>query len=311
LALVVASTLSPSRPVARPKIAAVVQIGGQPQDAVMAGGSLWVSDYSGHVIKVDPASGRVTARTDVDGNPEGIAAGAGAVWVASPDAYEDGRGSLLSRIDPRTGDVERIHVRGYVTGLAVGAGGVWPLDWHHPLVQRIDPASHERTATVDVPRAVVAVAVGGDRTVWVLGPEGTVVSIDGNSLADQRMPRVAGTWGEGFGNALDADAEGAWVANRQDDVLLRIESGRVVSRIPVGADPGPVAVGDGSVWVAYGDRLALHGNYRLARIDPETGTVAATVDLGHHPPTALLVAGDDVWVIAGDGTALLVTPSDD
>ena len=84
----------------------MVQIGGQPQDAVVAGGSLWVSDYSGHVIRVDPASGRVMARIDVDGNPEGIAAGAGAVWVASPDAYEDGRGSLLSRIDPRTADVE-------------------------------------------------------------------------------------------------------------------------------------------------------------------------------------------------------------
>lgn len=310
-ALVVASTLSPSRSAARPEIAAVVQIGGQPQDAVVAGGSLWVSDYSGHVIRVDPASGRVTARIEVDGNPEGIAAGAGAVWVASPDAHEVGRGSLLSRIDPRTGDVERINVRGYVMGLAVGAGGVWLLEWHNPLLRRIDPASHERTATVEVPRAMVAAAVGGDRTLWALGPEGTVVSIDGNSLAVQRVPRVAGTWGGGFQNALDADAQGAWVANRQADMLLRIESGRVVSRIPVGADPGPVAVGDGAVWVAYGDRAALRGNYRLARIDPETGTVAATVDLGRHPPTALLVAGDDVWVIAGDGTALLITSSDD
>ena len=71
------------------------------------------------------------------------------------------------------------------------------------------------------------------------------------------------------------------------------------------------AVGDGAVWVAYGDRVALRGNYRLARIDPETDTVAATVDLGRHPPTALLLAGDDVWVIAGDGTAQLVTTSDD
>jgi hypothetical protein len=309
-ALVVASTLSPSRHVARPEIAAVVQIGGQPQDAVLAGGSLWVSDYSGRVTRVDPASGRVTARIAVDGNPEGIAAGAGSVWVASPDAYEDGRASLLSRIDPRTGNVERIRVRGYVMGLAVGAGGVWLVDWHLPMLQRIDPASRERTATVEVPQPV-AVAVDGDRTLWALGPEGTVMSIDGNSLAVQRVPRVAGSWGEGFANALAPDAEGAWVANRETDMLLRIEAGRVVRRIPVGADPGPVAVGDGAVWVAYGDRLALRSNYRLARIDPETGTVAATVDLGRHPPTALLVAGDDVWVIAGDGTAQLVTTSDD
>ena len=307
-ALVVASALSPSRPAARPEIAAVVQIGGQPQDAVAAGGSLWVSDYSGHVIRVDPASGRVTARIDVDGNPEGIAAGAGAVWVAGAEFDEDSR---LSRIDPRAGDVEHIRVRGYVVGLAVGAGGVWLLDWHNPLLQRIDPTSHERTATVEVPRAAVEVAVGGDRTVWALGPQGTVVSIDGNSLAVQRVPRVAGTWGEGFANALAADAEGAWVANRDADVLLRIESGRVVGRIPVGTDPGPVAVGDDAVWVAYGDRVALRSNYRLARIDPGTGTVAGSVDLGRHAPTALLAAGDDVWVIAADGTALLVQTEDD
>jgi virginiamycin B lyase len=310
-ALVVASALSPSRPAARPEIAAVVQLGGQPRDAVVADGALWVSDFSGRVLRVDPGRRAVTARIDVDGNPEGIAAGAGALWVVSPDAYRDGRDSLLSRIDPRTGDVERNRVPGYVMGLAVGAGGVWLLDWHNPLLQRIDPASHGRTATVEVPRAVVAVAVGGDRTLWALGPQGTVVSIDGNSLAVQRVPRVAGTWGAGFENALDADAEGAWVANRQADMLLRIEAGRVVSRIPVGADPGPVAVGDGAVWVAYGDRAALRGNYRLARIDPETDAVAATVDLGRHPPTALLVAGDDVWVIAADGTALLVQPRDD
>lgn len=309
-ALVVASSLSPSRPAARPEVAAVVDIGGQPQDAVLSDGSLWVSDYSGRLFRVDAATGRVTARIDVDGNPEGIAAGAGAVWVASP-VFEDGRPSVLSRIDPRTGDVERIRVRGYVMGLAVGAGGVWLLDWHNPLLRRIDPASHERTATVGVPRAAVAVTVGGDRTLWALGPEGTVSSIDGDTLAVQRMPRVAGTWGEGFENALAADAEGAWVANRDADVLLRIEAGRVVSRIPVGADPGPVAVGDGAVWVAYGDRAALRGDYRLARIDPETDAVVATVDLGSHRPTAILVAGDEVWVVAGDGTALLVTAKDD
>ena len=308
-ALIVASSLSPSRP-ARPEVAAVVDIGGQPQDAVLAGGSLWVSDYSGRVIRVDAATSRVTARIDVDGNPEGIAAGAGAVWAASPDAYEEGSGSTLSRIDPRTGDLERIDVRGHVNALAVAAGGVWLLDWHLPRLQRIDPASGERTAIVDVPQPRT-VAVGGARTLWALGPEGTVSSIDGNSLAVQRTPRVAGTWGDGFANALDADAGGAWVANRDADLLLRIESGRVVSRIAVGADPGPVAVGAGAVWVAYGDRTALRGDYRLARIDPETDAVTATVDLDGHPPTALLVAGEKVWVIAADGTALLVTTSDD
>ena len=207
--------------------------------------------------------------------------------------------------------VERIRARGYVRRLALGAGGVWLLDWHNPRLQRIDPASHERTATVEPRAEAGTVAAGGDKTLWGSARRDSESRSTATHWPSSARPVSRARRGRPFDNTLAADAEGAWVANPEADVVLRIEAGEVVSRIPVGPDPGPVAVGDDAVWVAYGDRTALPDNYRLARIDPETDTVAATVDLGRHQPKAILPVGDDVWVIAGDGTALLVTTSDD
>ena len=42
------------------------------------------------------------------------------------------------------------------------------------------------------------------------------------------------------------------------------------------------------------------------RIDPRTGKVTATVQLGTHYPRALVPVRGGLWVIAGDGTAVLI-----
>ena len=302
--LFAANALSPSPPAVQPEIAAVVQIGGQPEDAVLAEGSLWVSDFAGRVIRVDPAGGRVTARIDVAGNPLAIAAGPDGVWVTSPALSDDN--SLLSRIDPRSGRVvARVRVPGYVDAVAAAAGGVWVVDQQHPRLDRIDPASGERTARVPFGRAGT-LAAGGDTTLWALGDDGTVIAVDGGSLAVDRL-RGAVDGGHGPpGNSLAADSGGAWVVAAGTGEVVHIQAGRVVSRIEVPEAAGPIAVGDTAVWVASGDLDALPGRWRLTRIDTDAAEATATVDLGRRQPKALIAAGDDVWVIAADGTALLV-----
>ena len=55
---------------------------------------------------------------EVGGRTFAVAVGAGAVWAPSEE------GSVI-RIDPTTGDTERIDVGGAPTGVAVGAGLVW------------------------------------------------------------------------------------------------------------------------------------------------------------------------------------------
>ena len=59
VAVVIAvSTLTPPQPhPGRLQIVAELQLDGQPQDAVLAGGSLWVADFTGEVVRVDPPAG--------------------------------------------------------------------------------------------------------------------------------------------------------------------------------------------------------------------------------------------------------------
>ena len=71
------------------------------------------------VLRLDPATLQVTGRVTVGRDPTAIAAGGGAVWVAS------GRDGTLTRIDPETFDVTTIALGGHATDVAVGLGSVW------------------------------------------------------------------------------------------------------------------------------------------------------------------------------------------
>ena len=67
----------------------------------------------------------------------------------------------------------------------------------------------------------------------------------------------------------------------------------IVSEIPVGIRPGPVAAGAGSLWV---------GNLQdrnLTKIDPRRLRVVSTISLGNRTPTGLAVGEGAVWVAYG------------
>jgi YVTN family beta-propeller protein len=67
----------------------------------------------------------------------------------------------------------------------------------------------------------------------------------------------------------------------------------VVAEIPVGVRPGPVASGEGAIWVAnLQDRT-------LTRIDPGRRTVAGNVSLEDRTPTGIAVGAGAVWVAHG------------
>ena len=73
----------------------------------------------GHQVwRVDPEQNLVEDTYEVGGRTVAVAVGAGAVWAPSDDG-------ALVRIDPTTGETERIDVGGAPTGVAVGAGLVW------------------------------------------------------------------------------------------------------------------------------------------------------------------------------------------
>jgi YVTN family beta-propeller protein len=64
----------------------------------------------------------------------------------------------------------------------------------------------------------------------------------------------------------------------------------VEGAIDVGAAPGEVAVGFGSVWVS------LHHAASVARVDPDTNEVIETIAVGEQP-LGIGVGGDALWVL--------------
>jgi len=75
--------------------------------------------------------------------------------------------------------------------------------------------------------------------------------------------------------------------------LIDPGTNQIVAEIPVGIRPGPVAAGDGSVWV---------GNLQdrnLTKIDPDKRAANATIPLEGRTPTGIAVGPGTVWVAHG------------
>jgi peptide/nickel transport system substrate-binding protein len=118
-------------------------------------GSIWIASTSdGIVSRVDP-TGVVTATIPVGHGPVGVAFGEGSLWVA---VSLDG---IVARIDPDTNAVVAvIDTGGRPRSVGVGVGAVWVADSGGRIL-RIDPSSSEITSTIHVGASPGAVAVVG------------------------------------------------------------------------------------------------------------------------------------------------------
>ena len=75
--------------------------------------------------------------------------------------------------------------------------------------------------------------------------------------------------------------------------LIDPETNKLVGVVPAGSEPGPLASGDGSVWVAnLGDRT-------ITRISVERRTRTVTVPLDTRTPTGLAFGAGALWVAHG------------
>jgi YVTN family beta-propeller protein len=85
-------------------------------------------------------------------------------------------------------------------------------------------------------------------------------------------------------------------------VALDSSTRRIARSAPLGAAPGSIAYGDGSVWVTMPNQDSV------ARIDPTTNTVQQTIPVGKGP-VAIVVGGGFVWVANSlDGTVSQIDP---
>jgi streptogramin lyase len=225
--------------------------------------------------------------------------------------------------------------------MAAGAGSLW-LKTDHGLVDRIDPATNEVVAEIQVYRLGLCQGLGADDdAVWTcrdrdlvrIDPEtdGVAATVPVDKIAEQgHLPVVDGTvWvltGDGSTVVGVADDEvrteidlgaapcqdlaplnGAlWATCLSEGVVLRIDlgTGEVTDRVEV-ASPRAIAAAPGRVWVA--------GTDGVTAIDPETAEVLGTADADAGTNHSMGADADGVWVRGGafllrvDAESLTVT----
>jgi ABC-type transport system substrate-binding protein/DNA-binding SARP family transcriptional activator len=256
-----------------------------------SGGSASLTAGPDTVGIIDGGRGVVSTLVTGVGRPNGVAYGAGSVWVT------DGSDDLLLRVDRAGQVVDRIPVGRDPTGVAFGAGEVWVANDLDGTVSEVNPAAGTVVSLIQVGNGPGPVAFGYG-SVWVANvTDGTLVRINpGSGQITATVPLGSAPAG------LAAGAHAIWVTSPQSGLLLRVgpDAGRVTRAYPVGGSPSGVAVGAGSVWIAD-----LGGT--VARLDPVTGRVRKIKAGG--TPTGVTYADGAVWVASGpDGGITRIDP---
>jgi DNA-binding SARP family transcriptional activator/outer membrane protein assembly factor BamB len=188
----------------------------EPVSLASAGGSVWVTDGSSRLTRLDARSGAVAQRP-AGLKLDGVVSGAGAVWAFSSST------ATVVRIDPRTGAItDQIKIatrRGsdkpYPVGIATTPGTVWVLNANTATVTRIDTAQGgvRDTVAIGMDRLPRSIGASG-RTVWVANFDGSVSRIDPGRATP------ASLWiGDSLSNVV-ADGKRVWVTTTALDQQL-------------------------------------------------------------------------------------------
>ncbi len=297
------------------------------------GGGAEAASATGALVRIDPATNRITGHTAVPGYPGQLVLTPGGVWSA------DFQTGVLWRFLPGAGAPERITSTGEPRDLAalgdrvyVGADG----QKFSGVISTYDAVTAVRGDSIDLLACAMA---SGEGVVWAAGcPFVQRLSTDERPLRTLRQrflpfrsPATAENSRVQF-RELAVGAGSLWVlGDALDRRLWRLDArtGRVEATIPLGFPPTSVAVADGVVWITDNlhDRVvpvdatenALLPPLRvgggasgvaagagsvwvantiagtISRIDPRSRRVVATIDVGGLPRG---VAADRraVWV---------------
>jgi hypothetical protein len=206
------------------------------------------------------------------------------VWVACRGAYEFGR------VDAATGGLRALVPAGSQPpqSIAAGAGAIWSVS-RGPWLTRVDTATGQVTTSgLGGSSSYVWFAAG---SVWVADDTRShLLRIDPatrRTLAD--LPTGDGT------AALVTDGTHAWIVNHRDATLDRIDLATNtitrLGRLP-GEAPERMALFAGSLWITG-------RGTDLLRVDPVTGAVQATVEIGAGGVDVAAAAGR-IWVAAAN-----------
>jgi len=258
--------------------------------------------------RIDPRTNKLVATIPAGAGAGAIAAGDGAVFVASADARN------VSRIDSATNAVVRRTAIDAPRSLALGPqhpNGLGSVVWvvsdvtahtgsglgaQPCTLSQLDPRTLTKHFTTNFPDACGPVA-SGDGATWFGGNWGSLVLVEPESgQALRTVPTGFGTtsdWDSGHGLAVGNGA--AWLASPFTEELVRIDR-RGKRAIPTGSGSFPldVAVGEGGVWVTD----SLHNT--VIEVDSPQNRIVRTIPVGLDPIAVATGAGA-VWVANDQG----------
>ena len=265
-----------------------------------SGGLSSVSPNSVGVI--DPASNELVAEVRVGIDPEAIATGEGAVWVANVDEY------TVSRIDPADLAVgERtISVEDYPSDVAVGAGTVWVALGALAEVQRVNPEQNEAASPISAleegtacgaPQASLAFGAGA---LWFACRVGDLGRVDARTNTSRQVGLETGLLTSSSSvSPIFADLAfglgSLWVVNSAANQVYEVDPLTVQTERPitVGKEPSAVAVGENVLWVAnYGDDTVNRIEISAPGQPPSISQVAVG-----DGPVDVAVGENGVWVV--------------
>jgi len=215
-----------------------------------AAGAIWVpccwvatSEHAnlplqGWLLRVDPATDRVTARIPLPGgHPKAVGAGLGGIWVAGYRDRQDRPGGVIEhapvlwRVDPATNQVigsfsplgSPIALLGSDASppsVLASHGAVFMSDPSTGVVWQVDPHQRRFIGSMAISQGGPLAAAAG--VVWAGGASSLVPLTGPNAGGDgSRLLDPLGRWITG----LAASADTLWVAT--SDALYRIDSRRL------------------------------------------------------------------------------------
>jgi len=267
-----------------------VAVGQSPEGLAYGAGALWVTNMSDQTVsRIDISSQRVIQRIVVGASPNAITVTGDNVWVVN------GGEGTVSRINAASETVvDTVRVGNLPSAIASGPSGVWVANSGDDTVQHIDPESGEVGTAIQVGGRPAGIAVG-EHTIWVTnGQDGTVSRVDAESgHLDVDIPVGAGPKG------IAATPDAIWVANSLDLTVSRIDpiTGALVQVVPVGDGPHSIAATRDTVWVS--DEY----DGTVTRIDSRTNRATRRIAVGSSP-RGLVLAGSRLWVASGSFASL-------
>lgn len=160
---------------------------------------------------------------------------------------------IISRIDPATNEVvARIEVVPGTFFLAFGFDSLWAVSSERQLLQRIDPSSNSISGTAELGNQP-GFLVAGEGAVWVQEQQdGTVAKILPDELSLAARTMVGETLLYGD---IDVGGGKVWLRTTEDQtfVTLDAESGEILTRYGEAAGSGAIRFTEEGIWTSAHD----------------------------------------------------------